>query len=192
MTSPTRPQFPAEDSQFAAREAVNEAVQNLQEADFAKLSMIARYFVRSRYLQSALVDPDDLLHDAIVKTLDGRRRWKRGVSIIKHLDRVMESDSGHVAEQRASHGTVQLSETEAEPAALEPSPEARLQDRETLDAVTALFADDSVALQLIRLKSDGISASEIRCRLGMSKKQYATVTKRIRRRLAAYQAEEGN
>lgn len=185
-----RPESVAEDPRFATGKEARDAIQNFGKSDLDKLMAIARGFARNR-LRGAAVDPEDLLQDAIVKTLDGRRRWSCRVSIIKHLDRVMESDSSHVAEQRAAHGSDQLSDANIEPTAQEPSHEARFQAREALDAVTALFANDDDAFRLIRLKANGFSASEIRSRFGIDKKQYETVTKRIRRRLATFLTEGG-
>ena len=69
------------------------------------------------------------------------------------------------------------------------SPEYRLQVCETLDNVVAFFADDERALQLIHLKGKDFSASEIQRKLGMSKTEYDTVTKRIRRRIANISVE---
>ena len=184
----------SESTQYATREEAHDAVQDLQKSDFAKLMVIARSFTKKRRLNGVDAEPDDLLQEAIVKTLDGRRRWSRGVRIIRHLDRVMESDSGHLAERReleAKRGRDHLYDPDLHPesASLERSPEDRVRDRDALDNAVAWFAGDKQALQLIRLKGDAVSASEIRCELGMSKTEYDTVTKRIRRRVANLSAK---
>ena len=178
----------AESRQYATTEEVQDAIQHLQGSDFVKLMIIARSFTKRR-LYGAVVGADDLLQDAIAKTLAGRRRWNRDVSIVRHLDRVMESDSGHLAERRAQEAQrlrehMQPLDVHPETVPHEPSPESRLRVCETLDKVLAFFADDEWALQLIHLKGEGFSASEIQRKLGMSKTEYDTVTKRIRRRLA--------
>ena len=179
----------SESTRYSTREEAHDAIQNLHESEFAKLMLIARSFARKRRLNAADAEPDDLLQEAITKTLDGRRRWSREVNIVKHLDRVMESDSGHLVERRAleaKRGREHMYDPDLlpEPASVEPSPEARVRDRDALDNVLASFAGDEQALQLIRLKSEDLSASEIRPQLGMSKTEYDTVTKRIRRRVA--------
>lgn len=190
MIPEVRPEPTSYDARFATPQEARDAIDNLQRADHAKLLAIARGFARTR-LRNSFVASEDLLHDAIVKTLDGCRRWNRGVSILKHLDRVMESDAGHVVEQRVAHGTGQLPENHPEPAAHEPSPEARLQACDELEDLVALFSEDKIALDLLHLKGDGFSASEIQRELGIGKTQYETVTKRIRRRLAKRFAEGG-
>lgn len=182
-----------ESGHYATTGEAHDAIQHLQNSDFVKLMIIARSFTRRR-LYGAVVDPEDLLQEAITKTLAGRRRWNRDVSIVRHLDRVMESDSGHLAERRALEAQrfrehMQPLYVHPEPVAREPSPEARLRACETLDNVLAFFAEDERALQLIRLKGDDFSASEIQQKLGMSRTEYDTVTKRIRRRLANISVE---
>ena len=171
---------------FATPRQAQEAIANLRPTDHAKLMLIARGFVRSR-LQGMSVDPEDLLQEAVVKTLDGRRRWNLTVTIIKHLDRVMESDSGHIAQKRLAHGITALPDNHAEPAAQRPSPEDQLRVLDELDSVFALFADDPSALALLRLRGNGLPASDIQRDLGMGKTEYETVNKRIRRRLVKYQ-----
>ena len=178
---------------YATTEEVHDAIQHLQDSDFVKLMIIARSFTKRR-LYGAVVGADDLLQETIAKTLAGRRRWNRDVSIVRHLDRVMESDSGHLAERRVQESQrvrehMQPLNVHPETVTHEPSPESRLRACETLDNVLAFFADDERALQLIHLKGEDFSASEIQRKLGMSKTEYDTVTKRIRRRLANISVE---
>ena len=181
--------MPLTSTQYAATEEAHDAIQNLQESDFGKLMSIARSFTRKRRLTGAVAEPDDLLQEAFVKTLAGQRRWSRAVGILKHLDRVMESDSGHVVEQRVretqrARELMQQPDVHPETAPHEPSPEALLQACDALDSVIAHFAEDKTALAFLRLKGDGFSASEIQRELGINKTEYDTIAKRIRRRLA--------
>lgn len=178
-----------ESTQYATTEEAYDAIQGLQESDFRKLMIIARSFTRKRRLNGAIAEPDDLLQEAFVKTLAGQRRWSRDVGIIRHLDRAMESDSGHVVEQRVreAKGDLELRkhpDVHPETAPREPSPEALLQACEALDSVLAHFAEDKKGLEFLRLKGGGSSASEIQRELGISTTEYDTIAKRIRRRLA--------
>ena len=190
MISEPSPEPAPPEPDFAEPEEAREAIANLQPADHTKLLLIARCFARAR-LRNTIVEPHDLLHDAVVKTLDGRRRWNRRVDILKHLDRVMESDAGHVAAQRDGRRVEPLTEGQRELPTQEPDPERSLQSRKQLDDLYAPFGEDPPARRVLHLKSDGLSASEIRCKLGMGKTQYETVTKRIRRRLAKHLAKGG-
>ena len=100
-----------ESRQYATTEEVHDAIQHLQDSDFVKLMIIARSFTKRR-LYGAVVGADDLLQEAIAKTLAGRRRWNRDVSIVRHLDRVMESDSGP-SRRATSSGSATSSRTHA-------------------------------------------------------------------------------
>ena len=169
---------------FATLRQARLAIEELSDADYVKLVLIARGFARTR-LRGDLLESDDLLHDAILKTLEGRRRWNRRVTMVQHLDRVMESDSGHEAERGRNRGSRPLPENEAEPA----SAEARILVLDKLRDSLALFADDQTALDLLQLKAEGYSSSEIQRELGMDSRQYDTTSKRIRRRVAKHLAE---
>jgi hypothetical protein len=92
MDDKIEPEFACGDEDYYTIKEAIDAIRNLSGKDYIKLSLIARFFIRSRHISN--IEPENLLHDAIAKTIDGRRRWKKGISIIKHLDRNMESDSG--------------------------------------------------------------------------------------------------
>src|SRR6185295_3025806 len=170
MISATRPEADDEEGeqQFATQLEAREAIEQLKNEDHAKLMLIARGFARTR-LRGTAVSPSDLLQDAIAKTLDGRRRWNRRVTIIKHLDRIMESDAGHEAASRASRGTRQMHDGDAERASTLPLAETRLLAIDEFDGLLVLFKDDQAAIDLLRLKASEVSAAEIQRELGMDK-----------------------
>lgn len=116
------------------------------------------------------------------------------MSIVKHLDRTMESISSHIANKRSKdhirlvkdpvedldlleHGAAGMASSRAAEIA-EAREEARL--------IEKLFEGDDEALQLLYCRRDGYSASETRAQLGISPKQYETGWKRIRRKLTKY------
>ena len=95
----------------------------------------------------------------------------------------------HEADKRTARGFSQLPEDNVESIDQQPSPEALLLIRDELKDLLDLFDGDEIALKLLRLKGDGFSASEIQLELGIEKKHYETVTKRIRRRVIKYLAK---
>ncbi len=173
------------EGQFATPEEARQAIVGLCATDYAKLMLIATGFARKRVV-GTVIEPKDLLHDAITKTLDGRRKWRRTVSILKHLDRIIESDSGHVAEQTQAHRTVAMPEGEEGLLDRRHRPEDVIESRDAFDQALRKFDGDEIAMEIIRLKGDGFSASEIQRELAMSKTQYETATRRIRRRVAQH------
>lgn len=173
------------DKQYVTLEEARDAIEKLGQTDHVKLMIIARSFCRSR-MNGTVIEPDDLLQEAITKTLEGKRRWNKEVSIIKHLDRVMESDSGHLVAQSVAHGTKSLEDYESDPADSQFDPDARISAKEKFNGVLGLFEKDKIARDLLVLKSQGFWASEIQRELGIEKVQYETITKRIRRNYAQY------
>jgi DNA-directed RNA polymerase specialized sigma24 family protein len=188
--NPKRQETPDKEDRGVASEAeVRAAIEGLSKADNTKLMLIARGFARTR-IRDSLVEAQDLLQEAIVKTLDGRRAWKRNVSILKHLDRVMESDAGHIAERRATQPSDIIPESADEPASPAADPSVQIVAQQELADLLGLFAGDEQALKVLNFKREGFSASEIQQELGISKTHYDTVTKRIRRSVARHLAKE--
>jgi DNA-directed RNA polymerase specialized sigma24 family protein len=184
------------EARYASPDEAREAIEALRDADHAKLMLIARLFVRSRGVQSE-VGAEDLVQEAIAKTLaaqpgarlEGTRRWNKNISMIKHLDRVMESDSGHIAEKRATRRTARLPAGRSEEEVELRTPYDRLEAVDEAQAVLHLFADHKVALDILLLKGEGFSASQIQRKLGINPRQYESATKLIRRRLAKHLTE---
>jgi DNA-directed RNA polymerase specialized sigma24 family protein len=178
-----------QDQEYASPEEARKAIEALSEADHAKLMQIGLYFVKRR-LGGTIGEAEDLVQEAFVKTLAGRRRWRRGVTILKHLDRVMESESGHWAATRKR--TVQPSPCpEKEPDMAMGGSTDRIRSRERLEDVLNVYAGDELALEIIRLKGLGYSVSEIQRQAGMGEVEYATVLRRIRRRFVEYSRSGG-
>jgi hypothetical protein len=162
------------------KEEASDAIRNLSSVDHVKLMLIARFFIRSRHISS--VEAEDLLHDAIVKTMDGQRRWKKGISIIKHLDRTMESDSGHIADHESKFKEIPYSENEDEPHNLFADNSDHIDAIIEIDKIFSFFKNDAVAFKLLALRLQGLLASDIQHIMRIGKTQYETITKRIRRK----------
>jgi len=177
-----------EDRGVASAAEARAAIEGLTDTDYAKLMLIARGFARAR-IRGSVIEPEDLLQEAITKTLDGRRAWRRTVSILKHLDRVMESDAGHIAERSAARALEPVLDGAEKPASTSPDPSVRAATQDKLDDLLSLFVGDDNALEVIHLKGEGFSASEIQQQLGISNTHYDTVIKRIRRRVAKHLSE---
>lgn len=172
----------------ATLDEARSALDGLTDADYTKLMIIAKCFARAR-LRGTVVEPQDLLQEAVVKTLAGQRRWNKRVSIIRHLDRVMESDAGHFAEKRALVSMEEM--TDVPHAGLRDSDDEGPDAQEKLECVRELFEGDTATLRLLSLKGEGESPAAIRTAMGLSKTQYETILKRIRRRLVRHSAEGG-
>ncbi|MGK9165154.1 hypothetical protein KXR53_02595 [Inquilinus limosus] len=178
-TSPLKPRI-ALQALGRTEQDIRRALAALSEPDLLRLEAIAK--LRCRGLPG--LDWRELLHEAVLRALDGSRPWPRGVPLIAFLAGVMRSlCSGHWRQQRA--GALLLAEV-AELADL-PSesadPERIVAATQALAAIDRLFADDPAALAVILGLSQGLSAEEIRRRTGLSATEYDSTRKRMRRAL---------
>jgi DNA-directed RNA polymerase specialized sigma24 family protein len=180
-----------EAKQHASTEEVENALHALTLEEHAKLMIIAKSFCRSRHLSISVMEPKELLSEAVAKTLRMDRKWNKRVSLVKHLDRAMESISGHLVTER--------SKIDYFPEGLEPSNEQRgpvptaegvdeaLMRKEEVEALLEqVFGDDTEAAQIFERRLDGFQAAEIQSKLKFSQTKYDAVAKRIRRKIALH------
>jgi DNA-directed RNA polymerase specialized sigma24 family protein len=165
------------------------ALKLVTDCDLLRLKVIARLHGRS-------LPPDvswaDLLQEAFARVLDGSRAIPPGVATVAFLAGVMRSIKAdhwrrrrRATEQQPALATQYqlLSRQSAEACDPQPDPERWLIAAQQLQAVGTLFAQDPVALQIIVGLGDGLTAEEIRATLGMTKTDYDSARKRMRRAL---------
>jgi DNA-directed RNA polymerase specialized sigma24 family protein len=135
--------------------------------DLLRLKAIARLHARGLPPHA---DWSDLLQEAFTRVLDGSRQQPAGVPVVAFLAEVMRS----IKEQY-----VDLQEGElADPA---PSPERRVIAIEQVKAINELFDDDLPAKQIISALYEGSSPEETCATYAMSRTDYDSTRKRIRR-----------
>jgi len=161
----------------------------VSEMELLRLKTIARWQARGLPPDVAW---DDLLQEAFTRVLTGARQRPEGVGMVpflagvmrslraEHWRRAMEGSGGRKA-VRIDQEEDKLQELELlDPA---PSPERALSARQELKAIERLFADDPVALKIIAALGQGLSAEQIRTSLRISKTDYDSARKRMRRAL---------
>jgi DNA-directed RNA polymerase specialized sigma24 family protein len=152
------------------------ALNGLSEADLMRLKRIAQ--LRARELSG--VQWSDLLHEAVLRALEGTRRWPEQVPIVVFLAGIMRSVADeHWRQHRMRAALFAASEDEVADAA--PSVEREIIARQALVALDRMFRDDEDALKVITGLSHGFSAEEIQRAYGMDATRYASTRKRIRR-----------
>ena len=187
MAAESDPMIDDENKYYAASAEARAEIEALSDLDHAKLVVIARYFHKVR-LTHTVHSAEDLLQEAIVRTLSGHRRWRRGVTMLKHLDRTMESISGNLnLEDRMPRANFVTAEMEEESIPLD----EYLARKEELAEVKTWFSKDPLALNLLIQKAVGMTPSEIQENLGIGSTEYETVLRRIRRTLARQIAAKG-
>jgi RNA polymerase sigma-70 factor (ECF subfamily) len=159
----------------------------VSEAELLRLKVLAR--LHARGLPSD-VSWSDLLQEAFTRVLDGSRRQPDGVPMAAFLSGVMRSIKEQYwrnARRGARQARKLLAELELgddtellDPA---PSPERRAIARQEMESIDELFADDEQARQLIAGLYEGLTPEEI-CRAhGISRTDYDSTRRRIRRAL---------
>jgi DNA-directed RNA polymerase specialized sigma24 family protein len=165
------------------------ALRLITEMELLRLKTIAKLHARG-------LPPDvgweDLLQEALTRVLIGARLPPENVPMVAFLAGIMRSlKSEHW--RRATHrlGRLQtLRIDQAGDAARDvelrdpaPTPERSLSARQELTAIKQLFADDSVALKIIAGLADDLSAEQIRSAHAISRTDYDSARKRMRRTL---------
>lgn len=175
----------------ASRQEVVDAMRGLTVADLRRLQGIAR--VRTLGLHE--VEWQDLLHEAVVRTLDGTRQWPVDIGLIVFLRETMRSiASEHWRRRRidpimpAPSPRDPSDEVEAIvlDAVVDPTtdPERDAAAAETLARIQQAFDGDLEALHVLQGMALGKSPSEIQDEGQMDARRYASTQRRIRRTLA--------
>ena len=165
---------------------IERAVQLLSDADLVRLKALARLWARGL---PGGVGWADVLHEAIVRALDGSRKWPPDVPILAFLSGIMRSIcDDHWLRSRRELEVLVRGEDLVDLCASgdevkSPSPERVVAAAQSLAAIVQWFASDPLALKVIADLAEGLSPSEI-CKLhGTSQRQYDTTRKRMRRAL---------
>jgi DNA-directed RNA polymerase specialized sigma24 family protein len=163
------------------------ALNLLSRMDLLRLKAIARVYARG--LPSE-VTWEDLLQEALTRVIVGSRHRPQGVPMVAFVAGVLRSlraehwrracrESGGDARLRIDHehdASLALSDPT-------PGPERALSARQELSAIRELFADDQTATTIIEGLAEGLSAEEIRRATSLTKTDYDSARKRIRRAL---------
>jgi len=170
-----------------ARLALNAKL--VTEKDLLRLKVIARLHARGL---PPHISWSDLLQEAFTRVLDGSRHQPEGIPIVAFLSGVMRSIKEQYWRQ-ARRGARQfpklLAELEpidlkdGEPLDPQPSPERRIIAVQAMEAINQLFEDDLQAKQIISALYEGRTPDETCSIHAMSKTDYDSTRKRIRRAL---------
>jgi hypothetical protein len=166
---------------------VYQEIRGLTKDDYLKFFGMACAVVWGRPEQ----DPGDLVQEALLRTMDGRRAWMKKIPFVVHVLGVIRSLTSHDAEKAAA-STVsldsgsggdskegKLSETIAAP---QDDPDEDLElAREKLLRLKSYFKDDEEVLLIIEDWLVGMKRAEILEDLGLSPTDYDAAVKRIRR-----------
>lgn len=162
---------PPDDS---STEAVARALGRLTPADLVRLKRLAQ--LRARAAPGE--EWDELLNEALVRALDGSRRWPPGVPLLAFLAGIMRSlvDGRAAARRRlAEHALACQAASAAAPV------EAGLHARQCLAAIARHFAADPDVLAVIAGLADYHLGRAGRSSPGLSHRRHDAARKRLAR-----------
>ena len=177
-------------------EEVEQAIRALSPGDFKKLRAAAYALVRGFGLESVGRDHEDLYSEALTRTLNGSRGWRRGVDFIYHLAQAMRSIAWtwrEYQDRREQAGIVaapgQAGHPEDEDDSRDPmEPVSPLPDLETAYLTTRelarfhrKFRGDRQASMVMLAWQRGYSMKETAQRYGISPQDLQWAARRIRR-----------
>jgi DNA-directed RNA polymerase specialized sigma24 family protein len=165
--------------------AVSRTLAGLSDTQLIRLRALAR--LRARALPAG-ISWSDLLHEALVRALEGSRQWPPGVPFLAFLAGVMRSICDEFWRHRRREVELILFGEDADSESREVACPAADQERvlaasEALAELYRLFAGDGVALRIIAGLANGLSAADIRAALCLSPVEYDSARRRMRRAL---------
>ncbi len=161
--------------------------------DLARLMVVARFRARALGRFRRGKDHDDLLNEAVLRTLSGQRAWNPAVDLVRHLSEAMRSIvwEWRTRSQRGD-GAESPEAWSLDPRGEGAGPLARVADGEAnaeraslaaeeLRELEKRFSEDPEILALLAAWAEGHKGPEIQAAQGWSEKQYRAAVRRLRR-----------
>ena len=193
------------DRAYATAEEISEGVESLTEAEIGRIRRAAQYAL----FGTEYTDPDELLGEAVLRTLDGvgvdgGRHWPKHVHFVAYLIKTMQSIADASIQSTVQSRTMHLeamagpdgdaefalmregySSPDVVELALEVEETTERQAWAAADAalIEAHFANDEQIQFLIMGDKDDMKPDEIRAVSGMDQTAYDTARRRFRRGL---------
>ena len=191
----------------ASREEVDQAIEALSAEDLYRLRKAASFCL----LGSDYSDPDEIVNEAICRTLGGDRHWPKSVPFIAYMIQTMKglgSDSRNSLQQLRTKqlealvpdgmnvdevlGKLDQRHPDALANMIEVEANSERQTRAKVDAdkIEAFFAEDSQVTWVILGIKDELPPADIMDMGGISQTQYDTARRRFRRGVAKIFSEK--
>ena len=147
---------------------IAQAIESLAVEHKTALMKVARIYARR-----TVYGHEDLIQEAFMRVLDGRREWPRGLHVVPFLCGVMRSIAWDWRVE--NHDGVEVEPTGSE----EGHAIARLDAQKVIE----LFKDDPIAQKILIGMVDGARGEDLRELSGLTRTEYESKRTKIRRRL---------
>jgi DNA-directed RNA polymerase specialized sigma24 family protein len=160
---------------------IRKEINSLTLGERTKLIKIARYYGKGKI---SFEEPDELVHEAICRLLEGKREWPRDLEKLGFLAGVIKSIAGDRsrAQRQALERTVPLDE-ETEVGEANSSEARGIIAVIEVKRIISLFDDDPIAQKIVVGMMDGARGEEFQQASGLSPTEYEGKRKKIRRRI---------
>ena len=156
--------------------AALEALAQDKEA-IASILGIAVYRILGAYGHARRDEAEDLFNEAVAKTLNFERKWKRGISFRNHILACMRSEANNRFKKTRRYVKSPIENAGTISQRIEPAIEARANTNRLRNALK----DDSIALDVLETMLDGCKPQEATERLRISPNVYWSARGRIYR-----------
>ena len=195
---------PAQTEQIAGPDEVRQAISLLTDGELLKLKRLAEQAIYRLRWKVWSVDADDLLHDAILRLLEEKRRWKpKRVDLMGQIAGIIASIESYWRKcgKRSQPPLLETdlvtdnADGEAVPSALDLAADQRhgpeqtiivgeeLTDEQLFIQIEELFSEDSLANLVFSEWQRGTTGPEIMKALGLTRQQYDTAVRRMDREI---------
>jgi hypothetical protein len=178
----------ADATEHATDAEVEAAIRGLSEADGIRLLKVASFRARALSGLGLGVTADDLLQEAILRTVAGRRRWRKSVTFVKHLIKSLESIANHSHDELKGGVVVPATAEDADGRLDGLALKSRLPDgervaaaNEQLRSITKRFDNDDEVGLVLEGHANDMTGPEIQTDLKVNETQYETIMTRLRR-----------
>lgn len=165
------------------------AIANLSSEEHVKLRQVASIYWSGRKLNDRWGSPDELLSEAIVRTLRAEgKRWRSSVEIVLHLKKAMKNISGHLARKQkrlTENGIVEPHEDMPQQMQL-PREVSAIGAKEILTKLQHHFGPDQEAFEFLICRSKGMTESESATHMGIENSRIEAIGRRCRRKVASF------
>jgi hypothetical protein len=186
--TPTKRATPDE---HATDAEVDAAIRALSDVQLVRLGKVASFRARALAGLGFGISGDDLLQEAICRTVAGARHWRKTVvTFEKHVIETMRSISDHAHDELAGAsvvpGTIEDDRGYLDGAPLRSTgmdAETSSAAKEQLEKIAVIFADDDEVTLVIEGLAGGLTGPDIQADLKITQNHYETIMTRLRRGL---------
>lgn len=171
----------AEGAERASDQEIRAALEGLTEIELNRLHAQATYLARGLEGEAS---PEDLLQEAMTRTLAGDRRWNPKIHLVVHLMGTMKSVASHLKAARNRRGgpTAPI-ELDSDSVATPASQERAAIAADLLAHLEGELKDDEKGLAVLMALGEGLKGPEIQTMFNYTAKEIEAAKKRIRLRL---------